>query len=164
MIVKLKLKVIIIVVVILLGIGILSPYIRLYMDINTYKYGKGYIVFDREELIRLDMESKESIDVYTGKLYAPLSITNVNYYEDLNQLAFGIVSTGNSFADMQISFLDEEGKSTGQIYSQGSKNYYNKTMEKLNILLDNPLEEGVTYKVLVEEKEGIQYGYISFTK
>lgn len=92
-----------------------------------------------------------------------IRVTNILYYEEILQLSFGFISDNKSDVNYDIKVVDENGAVLGPLRTEGSRDFYNKCLEKLHQFIDYKLNKSQHYKVLVMDKTGEIVGEIKFS-
>jgi hypothetical protein len=92
-----------------------------------------------------------------------IRITNILYYEEFSQLSFGFISDNKSNINYDIKVVDESGGVLGPLRTEGSRDFYNKSLEKLHQFMDHKLNKNQHYKVLVMDRAGEIVGEIEFS-
>lgn len=137
---------------------IMIPYIKLFVYTHNYELmGSNYIILDRED----SYKSGESVQLSTiSKSYTDKSIqlTNILYYKELKQLSFGFITDNKSNYDIKIV---HKGNEIGKLMTAGKINYYNKSLERLYLFMDEYLLEDEEYSITIINDENTIVGTIN---
>ncbi|OUM94149.1 MAG: hypothetical protein A9Z00_00540 [Thermobacillus sp. ZCTH02-B1] len=92
-----------------------------------------------------------------------IRLTNVLYYRELGQLAFGYIYGDDRQALYDIALLDAEGRKVpGDLMVTGSDRFHAKRLQKLNFRLAHPLDGQAAYTILITDERGERVGALEF--
>lgn len=92
-----------------------------------------------------------------------IRLTNVLYYPELGQLAFGYIYSDAGQEKYDIALLDADGRNVpGNLMVSGSDRFHGKRLQKLNFMLEDPLVEQAAYTILITDERGERVGSLEF--
>jgi len=92
-----------------------------------------------------------------------IKLTNVLYYPELRQLAFGYMYSDAAREKYDIALLDADGRRVpGTLLVSGSMGAYSKRLQKLNFMLEEPLDRQAAYTILITDEKGETAGSLEF--
>lgn len=151
---KKKHKLIIIILFIFtIFIYLLIPYIKLWIYSTHYEVIGTYIIFDKDKTTEIDLNRPIHLVTISDNTNNVAKVTNILYYKELNQLSFGVISNINTFKYMDLKIVDKDNNAIGELLTQGELKFYNKSLEKLYLILYESLNNNEEYTIIITDTD-----------
>jgi hypothetical protein len=145
---KKKQKNIIILITFVIAFIFLIPYIKLWIYSNYYEKIGTYIILESDKQISdLNLNNPAHLNIKSENTNDSIKVTNILYYIELKQLSFGVISNRNTFKYMELKIVDKDNNVIGELFTQGAINFYNKSLEKLYLILFESLNINEEYTI-----------------
>lgn len=143
---------------------VFRPFLKLAIIHNCYQLYGSYIIHpDNNRSYKGPYKPKVLKKKDESYSVAHIRLTNILYYPELLQLSFGIISDNKESDRYEIIIVDEYENELGLLLTEGQRDFYKKSIEKLHYFFNGKLNDQHIYRVLIIDNDKNLLGCIEFS-
>lgn len=148
--------------VLVLIVFLAYPVIKLEVISRYYQWYGSYVILP-DAAVRMDEKPAVAKTRHAAYDRKGIKLTNMLYYRELRQLAFGFIYGDDPPESYQVLLLDADGRQVpGKLNVSGADRFYSRRLQKLNFQLEEPLRPQAPYTIRIADEKGERIGDLTF--